>query len=59
MRRLVLHGDGSTFSGRKKDIVKSLSLNIDHSDVIDAPSKATDEEILLAIEQEILSDDSE
>lgn len=47
------------FVGRKKEIVKSLSLNIDQNDVIDAPSRVTDEELLFAIEQQFLTDDSE
>lgn len=45
--------------GRKKDIVKSQSLNIDQGDVIDAPSKDSDAEALFGIEQHILTDDGE
>lgn len=46
------------FLGRKRDIVKSPSLNIDYSNAVNTSTNATDEELLLAIEHQILTDDS-
>lgn len=48
----------SCFLGRRRNIVKSSSFNTERNDVIDA-SDASDEEILLSIEQQVLNDQSE